>query len=1150
MYMFLLFFTLGMVTNATELGTMEPQKFYFYPNTDQELSWKVISGELSPGDLDYEIIDFHGNKIQEGTASTTDNIHLTSTVNLPQGYYIIKFINLNTQFGLSVLPYLDPALEPDRFFAMHADLCHDDRLTYLSTEDQETRHENLFRVLYKTGIRKVRDRVRPVQFAPSADTWSWQGTTYRYEDARQLFNQYDIDVLGYFALSPGWMKRSADNISGSNRNENKYPSDMHALTETWLKIYDRWKNELEVIEIWNEPHGVVEDRVAPMVHAMAFAFQTAGHDVELATTAFAGLPKRIVTNMGQMGCWDAVDKLTFHTYASPGQMEGRTRFFTDHMATFDNPYMPISITECGQKYIGGLWPTLPQEYYRSENIIGNTVEARAAGVESMYPFFFRAAQFLEGDNITQHSMIDIYGTPFLSMASYVNAIIQLAHKGYLGDLDMDHPNVKSARIFGDGDTAVLVLYSDEESSISISAPVQNIYGMDGRLLELTETNEIPMVDRIVYAVFKQSDLDGFIKTNSSVMDLYERSNKSDMMGPRNTYPVVLQHFADYEHLEFGSSAYNMATIFKGNVPLTFQASNLSDQEHTFEVELVLPAWLSATTDVIKTITVPAYGTKTIAWYVRLEEDQPGFRGDIMLKSTATDNDVVSSVKFGVICPREVPEVLKSFTSYRKLDIYDASKWKTYGTNGFDLNLQVKEDAVEFGLEVPENKSWTDARFDLSGYDMTKVKGLLVVARLDEIPDNISQYWPKVSFGVEEENGSKYRGTSIPADGEVHWSYLEFNDLPLDVRDDNQTLDLDQIANFEMHTWHGIPEMTINFEIYDVYMVSDSLLFDGSEFDVNLEIKDKIKDVPIGQALVMVDTTEYSSNDSGMVALSEIPCGFYDFSIHADGYLPLEVHNIEIFKDTMITFEIAKDNPVVTLKLIDIDTKEPVYRATVQVNDNSYFTSNKGVTNVNVLNGGKLIFEASHKDYFNKTDTILIERDTSITVPMVRKMANVKFQVSDSIQLLNNVAIVFDGRSGFTGVNGELIFYGQPARHYYDYQISLVGYKTVTDSLFLESDTTLSISLETVTNTQSVHLDGLFVVYPNPFKSHFIVFSSHSEGTMVLRDLQGRKLFEKQLVLGKQTVQSADLPDGYYILNVKFGNHTHRVRVVKQSLINK
>ncbi|MFW5645236.1 MAG: hypothetical protein ACOCZL_04930, partial [Bacteroidota bacterium] len=89
----------------TELGTLEPHKFYFYPDSVNELNWKVISGTLNAGDLDYEIIDFYGTKVGDGTAITSDSIHITTTVNLPRGYHIIRFPNLGTQFGLSVLPY-------------------------------------------------------------------------------------------------------------------------------------------------------------------------------------------------------------------------------------------------------------------------------------------------------------------------------------------------------------------------------------------------------------------------------------------------------------------------------------------------------------------------------------------------------------------------------------------------------------------------------------------------------------------------------------------------------------------------------------------------------------------------------------------------------------------------------------------------------------------------------------------------------------------------------------------------------------------------------------------------------------------------------------------------------------------------------------
>ena len=154
-----------------------------------------------------------------------------------------------------------------------------------------------------------------------------------------------------------------------------------------------------------------------------------------------------------------------------------------------------------------------------------------------------------------------------------------------------------------------------------------------------------------------------------------------------------------------------------------------------------------------------------------------------------------------------------------------------GQQGYDLNLEIEGDTVTFGLEVVDNKTGTQAFYNIPGYDLTKAKGLLVVAREDKRPPNISRYWPKIKFGVEETGGAKYYGSEIPDDGQVHWSYVEFQELPVNVLDDNQTLDLDQIQRFVVHTWHGIPDVTVHFEVYDLYIVSDSMLLDDTEFDV-------------------------------------------------------------------------------------------------------------------------------------------------------------------------------------------------------------------------------------------------------------------------------------------------------------------------------
>ena len=1129
--------------SSIDLATMEPHKFYFEPNKDNQLSWKLISGSLEPGDLDYEIINVDSELITTGTATLSDSIHVQATVNLSAGYYIIKFSNLDIQFGLAVLDYLDPKLKPDRFFALHADLCHDDWLTYLSEEEKVTRHENLFKTLYKTGIRKIRDRIRPIQFAPQSDQWSWQGTTYRYEDTRILFNQYDIDVLGYFALSPAWMKRPGDIIPGTNRDENKYPSDLHAFTETYLKIYERWENELEVIEIWNEPIGVTEDRLAPMIHAMAHEFKSEGHDVTIAGSAFAGLHDRLVTSVGEMGCWDAIDLLTFHTYASPDQMEGRTNFYAGHANRFGQNYLPISITECGQKYIGGLWPTLAEEVYRTERIIGNAIESRAAGIESFYAFFFRAAQFIEGDNVTQHSLVDIYGTPYLTMAAYANAVIQLSHKKFLGEFKLDHPDLLRARVFGDGTTATVVFATSSDAYIKTDVAASNIFGMDGRKFNPTENGEIPLTDPIVYAEFNQADIENLIDTTVSIMDLYRRAQKKDSLPPRKTYPVVLQHFADYDHLEYGSSGYNMATILEGNVPLLFQASNFTDQDQQIEVQLELPRWLKAIADTVQSVTVPANGTKNIAWYIKLDESNSGFTGDIELRSTATENDLVSPVKFGVVCPREVPEVLNSFTSYRKMDIYDPTKWKTYGTKGSDLNISVDQDKVSFGLEVPERKSWTDAKYDISNYDLTKFKGLLVVAREDKMPDYISEFWPKITFGVEEENESKYRGTSIPADGKVHWSYLEFNDLPLDVRDDNQTLDLDKIEEFTMHTWHGRPGMKVNFEIYDVYMVSDSMLFDDSDFALNLRFRDKYSGEYVDNVNVLFDSGTYISNDTGTVTIDSIQYGFHDLEIKADGYFSLAISNIEIMQDTTLIIEMDKDLPDLNLQIIDKSDSAAVYRAIVYANDQTSFSNAEGTVDFENIPDNTVVLKIEHNDYFSYTDTIKISKNAHLSIPLTARNADVSFHIADFSGDVKNATVSLSSLTAETDENGYLIFYNQPARQEYDFSVEADGYNLFEDSFFLKTDTTIDLSLIVSTIKKNMQEENRINLYPNPVKNVLTLNCAFEKATIYLIDPGGKIVLQNEMKDFVKEIYMGGLENGVYVLKIQTENASFYQRVI-------
>lgn len=1131
-----------------KMGTLQPHLFYFYPNQDHQLSWTILSGELRPGNLDYTIIDMYAREVSTGVATTDDSVTVTATVNLPQGYYLIQFPGLQARFGLAVLPYLNPDNEPDRFFSIHADLNHDDRLTWLSAENHMTRHENLFKTLHNIGIRRVRDRLVMNKFAPRPDQWSWEGDNYRYDEARLLYDQYDIDFTANNAVTPNWMRSPEDQISGSNLEENKFPSDLHAYTDAYLKIYGRWKNEMGVIEIWNEPSGMTYDRLGSLINAMAYAFKSKGHDVTIATAAFAGLKEKYVKKLGDMGCWDAVDMVTFHTYANPLQTEERTRFYKDIAGMPEHPYLPISLTETGQKYVGGVWPDLDQEYLRAEMIGGNAAEAKAAGNEGFYPFVFKAAPFNTADNATQHSLVDIYGTPFLSMAAYANAVIQLSHKRYLGDLTINKPQVLRARVFGDGDTAVAVLYNDQETAITLNAPAIDVFGIDGRRIDHAVNEDIFLEDRVMYVVFEQADLQEMIDTNTSAMELYQRNQKAAQLAKRKIKPVVLQHMPDYDHFEYHASAYHLNSIFEGNVPMYFQASNLSDQDQTITVSVETPGFLSTLNDTFKTVNVPANSTANIAWYIRLEEEQPGFKGEVMLKGVSGSDSIVAPVKFEVIVPREVPQVLESFASYRKIDISNSSKWSTWGQQGYDLNLEIEGDTVTFGLEVTDNKTGTQAFYNIPGYDLTKAKGLLVVAREDKRPPNISRYWPKIKFGVEETGGAKCYGSEIPDDGQVHWSYVEFQELPVNVLDDNQTLDLDQIQRFVVHTWHGIPDVTVHFEVYDLYIVSDSMLLDDTEFDVTMVVKDKNTGELLENAKVTFDGKEFVTDTSGKIDLQNIEYGFYHQKIELENYYTIEKTQFELWKDTTLVFNLQRDLPDVTLRFINASDGEPIYRAIVNMSENTYLTNNDGEITIKNLKQDTIIISAEHSNYYILIDSFNIEKDSLFTIPLFPKMARVVFTVSDSARQIKDAIVSLGTRSGTTNNEGIVAFYEQPTRETYIYEVLKEGYPTINDSFYFTVDTNIVIDLGMATNSQWISALQEIVLYPNPCNKELVIDWHQNNGSVSIMNIYGNVIRNKELTTGLNRLKVDNLKPGVYMVCIFDHNQAFHKIVIKQEKI--
>ena len=98
-----------------------------------------------------------------------------------------------------------------------------------------------------------------------------------------------------------------------------------------------------------------------------------------------------------------------------------------------------------------------------------------------------------------------------------------------------------------------------------------------------------------------------------------------------------------------------------------------------------------------------------------------------------------------------------------------------------------------------------------------------------------------------------------------------------------------------------------------------------------------------------------------------------------------------------------------------------------------------------------------------------------------KEASVTFLVTDGAQTLERANIGFDGSLYRTRKDGMMVFTNFPTREEYIYQISKEEYQTVSDTLFLERDTSLVVELQVQTHKPESSGATSLEVYPNPSK---------------------------------------------------------------------
>ncbi len=345
--------------------------------------------------------------------------------------------------------------------------------------------------------------------------------------------------------------------------------------------------------------------------------------------------------------------------------------------------------------------------------------------------------------------------------------------------------------------------------------------------------------------------------------------------------------------------------------------------------------------------------------------------------------------------------------------------------------------------------------------------------------------------------------------------------------------------YKMHK-RGFQSAAGSFLLQSDTLITDTLEYEN--YQVSIEILDADTEEPIQNAAVAFGDMGAVVDQNGVVQFPGIDYGFYQISATADGFLPSEAVEVEMFSDTTFQFYLTRDYHTGHFTITDDVTDVPVYRALMSTDlGDAGLTNSAGEVRLGKLAPGWWDFLIEHDDYFSHTDSLWITGDTTAIIKLAKKSANVTLMISDPDGPLQDAAISLGALKGTSNYDGMAWFFFLPAREAYHYTVRTEGYEPVDDTIYLKKDTTIQIMMQALTGTGSTNSANLRI-YPNPATEKLNIEFSRGEAEVRLCHSDGRIIALGKMVNGQYDFDLTGMAPGFYCVRLigKSGSKTGRI----------
>lgn len=349
--------------------------------------------------------------------------------------------------------------------------------------------------------------------------------------------------------------------------------------------------------------------------------------------------------------------------------------------------------------------------------------------------------------------------------------------------------------------------------------------------------------------------------------------------------------------------------------------------------------------------------------------------------------------------------------------------------------------------------------------------------------------------------------------------------------------------------YEIPLKGLANGIYLIYAVSSDGFIDNP---VEFGVTDGIPTVKVYAVDSYTNQVIKSSLTINDVTIPEIPVegftmsamGNISFILTKEGYSTME-KNVTIYTDTTFLFPLVKDS---YLKVIDKTTREPVSEAIVTHNQQDKITDAKGLTRIQNLQNGTLDCRIFKQGYFTEEVSVPLIPGETATVQVTREKANVNFIFINDHKPVHGLIISLNEMEVFTDQNGMASFTEINARNEYTFQINGRCYENVKKTFYLETDTTIRLTLEPGISGPGmpvVQYGNFLLLKPELAGTFYIV----PEGTEAnLASVRENAVWTKYVLAGTEVrVNIYDFPDTFqyeiFFVAEECGNMLKRAQII-------